>query len=385
MHYTLKAFTSNWDNMVEYEQHYLGALPASLKESLLTYLTRYGSKGCLDTRSFRILFLDEKDIHGGTGSDEIRFLDLTGLLNERFMLHDLYRYMTRQKPGTPDVLGDPSIENYGGKTAATTEVAESWEDEADTITTSIPKSITVSHFPQLTRLSLAHPGSFASWPQLLDLSTKLHTLTHLSLAYWPTPTSTPNAATVSMVSRHTSPIALSGTTIYSQLDDDWHEASNILRRLSLNTYNLKWLDLEGCTWMPALTFGLTEQARIARMTVSDEWVKLPENIGPDWTTTWSQITYLNLSQGWIPQDAASIQRIPAGVLGVQLLGWLREQQRLKKLPPKKPNVQPSDVEEWMEREKVAMSVGERIQKAKKAANKPYCRVDHGWDQRFGAL
>jgi hypothetical protein len=117
----------------------------------------------------------------------------------------------------------------------------------------------------------------------------------------------------------------------------------------------------------------------------DDWVSSPDHVGPDWGSTWSQITYLNLSQGWVPQDTASIQRNPAGVLAVQLLGWLREQKRLKKLQPRHRTAEFWEVSEWMEKEKMAMSVAAKINRLKKAANAPYCKVDHGWDQQFGTL
>jgi hypothetical protein len=93
----------------------------------------------------------------------------------------------------------------------------------------------------------------ASWSDLLKISPNLNKITHLSLAYWPQPTTTPNAVTASISTRYGS-VSASGTPFYSDLDDDWHEATNILRRLSVNTYSLEWLDLEGCNWLKALTW-----------------------------------------------------------------------------------------------------------------------------------
>jgi hypothetical protein len=57
---------------------------------MLSYLSLYGRKGCLDLRSFKILFQKE--------TEQVRFLDLTGLLGKEYTLRDLEKSL--QRPGT---------------------------------------------------------------------------------------------------------------------------------------------------------------------------------------------------------------------------------------------------------------------------------------------
>ncbi|KAF2184049.1 hypothetical protein K469DRAFT_751104 [Zopfia rhizophila CBS 207.26] len=382
LHSCLKTFAQNWEELVEYEQHYLAALPIPVKEALLSYVSRHGPTGCMDIKSFKTLFRTDQEVQNGTGSDEVQFLDLTELLNQDFTIMDFFKSMTHSTPqvAVTEPMSQLSISYSKGKEKVE-EVAESWEDEIDPVDTSLPSTISIPRFPNLTRLSLAHPGSWASWPHLLTLSTKLNTLTHLSLAYWPTPSSTPNATTASMISKHTR-ISLGGSNLYSEMDDDWHEAANILRRLSLNTYCLQWLDLEGCIWHKALTWDFPNSSEeFRRQTVDggeDEWVRLNAQPGPDWAGSWRQIEYLNLSQGWIPRNQRAIMSMPAGTLPVQLLGWIRNQ-KIKGEEISGRNESGADVEVWMERERVARCVEEEIVSARKKGNGKWCRVDHGWD------
>lgn len=277
-----------------------------------------------------------------------------------------------------------SIESLKGKGKAPVEVAESWEDELDEIITNpvtLSTALSVPIFPNLTRLSLAHPGPHASWQALLTVSKKLNTLTHLSLAYWPTPSTTPNAATASMISKHAKPVALGGSNIYSELDDDWHEAANILRRLSLNTYCLKWLDVEGCSWYKALVWDYPDDSRFERPgTNADEWVQSSACPGPDWTEAWRQIEYLNLFQGWIPSNTHSLRSMPAGVLPAQLLSWLREHGDDEEYQEKFRGDNNWTVNEWVEREKVARMVGMKIDTQRKGTEGKWIRIDHGWDR-----
>ncbi|KAF2464361.1 uncharacterized protein BDR25DRAFT_242988 [Lindgomyces ingoldianus] len=388
VHACLRTFATHWEHLIEYEQHYLAALPTPLKEAMLSYLSLYGIQGCLDMKSFKVLFLTDRDVIGGTGSDDIRFLDLTGLLHQNYTLSDLNRSLAPSISGTTltKAMGGLSVSPSNSNRKALVSVADSWEDEADEASTPpFPSTLSVPIFPNLTRLSLAHPGSNASWTDLLNISTKLNTLTHLSLAYWPTPSTTPNAATASMVSKHAKPVALGGSHIYSELDDDWHEAANILRRLSLNTYCLKWLDLEGCTWHKALTWSLPDEddrPTGIRPNGKDKWprwVEAHSGPGPDWCDAWQQISYLNLSQGWIPKDQHAIMTMPAGMLPVELLGWLREHEHDEKVSAMLRDAGRLETEMWVEREKAVRIVRGKILGERKRYGGSWCKVDYGWD------
>ncbi|KAH7081177.1 hypothetical protein BKA63DRAFT_503309 [Paraphoma chrysanthemicola] len=387
-HHCLRTFAEHWIELSEYEQHYLPTIPIVLREALLSYLTIYGGDACLDFKSLKILFQSDGD--STSDWDEVRFLDLTGLLNEDFTINDLGKCLKRVHQHIPEDLEALSISDASlkGKSKAPVQVADSWEEEADDLTPEpvLPAQLTTPHFSNLSRLSLAHPGQWASWPDLLKLSPSLNKITHLSLAYWPRPCLTPNATTTSMVSNYTR-VALGGTPFYSDLDDDWHEASNILRRFSVNTYSLQWLDLEGCQWIRALTWqpdtpnDTTTNAPIPPTSNSDtdSWTLTTALPGPDFNDSWRRITYLNLFQGWIPADKKSLQNMPAGVVPVQLMRWLRENGDRGDVAWKL-NAQERGhmVAEWVNREKIARGVGAEIQGARRRGEGVWCRVEHGW-------
>ncbi|KAF2030937.1 hypothetical protein EK21DRAFT_111390 [Setomelanomma holmii] len=382
-HHCLRTFAEHWIELSEYEQHYLPTVPIVLREALLSYLTIYGGDKCLDLKSFKILFQSGGD--SISDWEEVRFLDVTGLLNEDFTINDLGKSLKRVLGQVPEDLEALSISDTSpkGKSKAKMEVVDSWEEEVDdpAITDSIlPAQLTTPHFSNLGRLSLAHPGAWASWPDLLKLSPSLNKITHLSLAYWPRPTLTPNATTTSMVSNYAR-VSLGGTPFYSDLDDDWHEATNILRRFSANTYSLQWLDLEGCQWIRALTWRSdnSNDPSTATAHAADSWSITASIPGPDWTDAWRRITYLHLFQGWIPADKKSLQNMPAGLVPVQLMRWLRENAGNEHVTWKL-NKQERGymVTEWVDREKVARQVGMEIQSRRRSMGGGWCKVDHGW-------
>lgn len=467
MHQCLRTFASNWQELAEYEQHYIASLPIPLREMMLSYLALYGERGDLDSKTFKILFQDEKETEASVSAwEEVRFLDLSGLLCGAYTLKDLEKSLHRKTgigsaAAVTSSVADLSLSSTSkGKQKAVPQIAESWEDEVDDLPPSPPSiplpntTLLTPIFPNLTRLSLAHPGPAASWADLLSISPHLKTLTHLSLAYWPRPSTTPNAATTSMVSPHGGTIALGGSHFYSDLDDDWDEAANILRRLSKNTYCLQWLDLEGCMWIPALTWdprgmppAVEPRTNNAPTTPAvaqtpsepedeDEEDEEEEHwpassqpgssysspttrkkrrhtppAGPDFTTSWRQLTYLRLAQGWIPSDARALQSLPSGVLCIRLMQYLRETEMRARDPPlpasngttaadsgvrvdaeeaaRRKEVWDSivragkdrsqlSVEVWVERENVIRAVGARVQAARKSVGGLWCVVDYGW-------
>lgn len=377
----LRTLSLHWEELHEFEQHYLPTIPISLREALLSYLAAFGARSCLDFVSFKILFQNEE----GTGTsdwDEVRLLDLTGLLNEAFTIAEVGKCLKRhttQLPGIEDLQIDEPTSKGKGKAV---EVAESWEEEVEEsfgAPSTLTASLTVPHFANLSRLSLARPGAWASWPELLKVSPNLNKITHLSLAYWPRPSTTPNAATTSMVSSVTT-VSLGGSHFYSDLDDDWHEATNILRRFSVNTYSLQWLDLEGCFWLKALTWRSDALLSVSRSDHDpEEWKYHTASPGPDWNDAWRRITYVNFFQGWIPADTQSLQNIPAGMVPVQLMRWLRENKDNHEVSWKlNAHETGHAVTEWISREKMTRSVKQEILAARRAGQGVWCHIDHGW-------
>lgn len=192
------------------------------------------------------------------------------------------------------------------------DIPASWDDAETTIDTAdepTPLSSPVpplfqspSHvlrFPNLKYLSLAHPNrAAANWGSLVNLLSHLSTITHLSLAHWPTPTLMPNSinARVQHPTIKSLSFAAGGTDIYSADENNWVEAVNILRRLSRATYCLKWLDLEGCgEWFGALSWdGYTLQDDKPFRTLST------------WNGSWRDIEWIGLGPGWIPSNDTDI-------------------------------------------------------------------------------
>ena len=131
--------------------------------------------------------------------------------------------------------------------------AESW----DALTP--PLSARASPLLRLTHLSLANPGHSASWPALLAFAAATPTITHVSLAYWPTPNLTPNATAINakMAAKGSPVVNLAAEDRYSHyIDQDFSAAAAILRRLAKRWYSLEYLDVDGCSeWWKALYWG----------------------------------------------------------------------------------------------------------------------------------
>ena len=258
-HLTLKALAQDWEWHKEYDQFYLATLPRRFKETLLSYIAAYNDQG-IDCEGLHILFLDETELEGATGCESITHLDLGTAAGRALKLKELKDVFMKK----------PTV--YGTAATGKDEIPESWEED---MTPAAPLSM--ARFPNLTHLSLSHPA-IASWKGLLALSPHLATLTHLSLAYWPTPSITPNSKTAYRESPAGN-IDYGASNFYSHTDGDLSEASGVLKRLSKATYCLQWLDLTGCSdWIQAL----------GRMD------------GPDWRGAWRGVENLKIGQGWIP-------------------------------------------------------------------------------------
>ena len=259
VHTALKTLAMNWDWHVHYDQYYLATIPVRCKEALLWYIACYSPAGT-DKAGLALLFLNDTELEDATGVDELTHLDLSTSLGHRLKLKQL-----------KDLLG-------GKKTVSAREessdvVPESW-DTPDLL--DIPSSL--PRFHSLTHLSLSHPNNAATWKGLLDVAPDLITITHLSLAYWPTPTISPNSATAYRMTPQGN-VNFGASSFYSAFDNDWTEAASILRRLSKSTYCLKWLDLTGCfPWVQALKYDLI-----------------------DWCGAWRALETIKIGQGYIPE------------------------------------------------------------------------------------
>ncbi|RKK88042.1 hypothetical protein BFJ71_g13065 [Fusarium oxysporum] len=274
----LQKLAYEWAFHRVYNQYHLYFVPNHLKAALIRYVG-IASEAGLSLSDLKLILLpppdtfDETELDSLTASNpEVNYLDLSGSACRSIKLKEISDLLFPAREDQP-----------------TTELQESWD-----VSESIP-SPPRTLLPNLTHLSLAlHPGhaSSASWKQLLPLSPKLTTLTHLSLAYWPEPCLTPRSR-LATVSSPQGRYTYGGTNLYSHsLDHDWSEALLVLRMLSKNVYALEFLDLTGCCpWFPAL---MAETGH--------DFV--------NWADHWGKITELRLYTGWTPgPDAMPSERL----------------------------------------------------------------------------
>ncbi len=260
-HQALKVLANGWDWHVQYDQFYLATLPMRYKQALLSYLAFYNPQSvtCL---SLEVLFLDDSQLEDATGSDGLTHLDLATSIGHPLGLKELRDFFTKKRVTTNDKMISTESEV----------IPDNWE------TPSITPFRTISRFQSLSHLSLAHPAS-GSWRSLLALAPHLVTLTHLSLAYWPVPSLTPNSKTA----YRTTPLGdvdYGASNFYSLYDCDFAEAAGILRRFSRSLLCLKWLDLTGCgVWIRALG----------------------ADTGIEWSGAWRGVETVKVGQGSVPE------------------------------------------------------------------------------------
>ena len=292
-HLALKTIATNWQWHSEYDNTYLSTLPVTTRMTLLSYLAVYNEAHW--PNPFPLLFPPECE------QDELNAvnrLDLANSLGSWATVKKIekelvmaYRESTTQMAGKHKTI-----------TGSSEVVPESWDDEDEMSTAGMPSSMqTYARFGNLTHLSLAvNPASSAapaSWSALISLSGHLSRLTSLSLAHWPAPTYTPNAAQgrtkiVNTTMPNVPTQVYGGSNMYTSFDNDWREASGILRSLSRNLYCLTWLDLSGCApWLAALTWKDEED----------------EYLGVDFNGSWRNLGTLILAVGWLPGRPPSIE------------------------------------------------------------------------------
>ncbi|RFU74208.1 hypothetical protein TARUN_8039 [Trichoderma arundinaceum] len=276
----LRKIAIDWDLQRVFHQYYLYYIPAHLKSALIRWIGIASPDG-LSLEDLRLILLpppelyeegqeeegeDISEYHAAVNA-EVNYLDLSGSLGRSLTLKEVSELLYPSKK--QEDLSEPQ---------------ESW-DESEVIP-SPPRVL----LPNLTHLSLAldpQCASEASWKQLLSMSSKLTTITHLSLAYWPDPCLTPRARLSTVTTPQGQSVAYGGTNYYSHsIDHDWSEALLVLRMLSRNLYALEFLDLTGCApWFKALMLH-------------------SEHDFVDWVGSWGKVTLLRIHTGWTPGEDA---------------------------------------------------------------------------------
>lgn len=252
---TLKSIAIRWEWHMQHNQDNLASLPMKTKERILYFMAKY-NHGTMTRAGLETLFFGDSELEDLAVAENLTHLDLGTSIDSDCSLDDLRdifvkksHYVSAFNQEDDDLM-----------------IPDAWDaPEANSIT-----HHQLPSFWFLTHLSLARPAK-ACWVSLLHLVPHLKALTHLSLAYWPPPSSRPikndeeGGAPFYLQSR------ISGNGPY--------EAPNILRRLSRATYCLKWLDLTGCCgWFWALQCAG----------------------GPDWARSWRGIQMVKAGQDQLP-------------------------------------------------------------------------------------
>lgn len=412
LHQAMVSMAADFEWHLEYDHIYLAALPVELKMTLLSYIAHRGPDNGISLAGLKTLFHldnddddDDRDDPSATDSDELTRLDLGGSLGRALTFKDLTRFWhLKPKAGFRVAEAAP----------------DSWE-----LSPSLTSNL---RFPALTRLSLAHPGSSVSWSDLLTFSRNLGSLSHLSLAYWPAPRlSSSSAATsaglpVAEMSNSSEPFDLS-------------EAAYLLKQLSRNTPSLQYLSLEGCSaWLRVLRFDASPSTprrphpRYDLLAPSTPPTPpSPNDAGAEWTTSWRNLTHLDLRQGWLPDSVDPVflfrlhssrsnyttpfppprlpptTTLPAPATATTNpphlpprhfpTAWSpapappttpshhhRENYTITAAPSVAESVQAAARRrEWCQRELDALLVDNWVRMLRKTAGCKVCRIEHGWD------
>jgi hypothetical protein len=415
MDYALASIARNWDFVRVYDFNNISLLPTSIKAPLVSYLSLYGSE--VDLESLQQILFD--DVSGTQFTEDIARLDLTGLISPSLSLKDIKTLFcpTKKRPGVGGLLRKLHLEDaerkidIGGSSNVDPEDSLSWEQKADQLTT-VPVSPIGMNFPNLTHLSLAKAGKYSSWAQLLDVAIHLKTLTHLSLAHWPIPSMVP---TNSKWLPHAPTPSMFDFRRPGEVNRNlFWEATDILRRLSNRTYCLQWLDLEGCNgWLAALTWSGDGRGRSKWESTSladSRSTNHPDfSSGVDWCSSWVQVRYVNLAQGWVPENETTIRssHVAAAAVKAALLSHLKARDRepmgaetkevsASNVDSERPrgfsaraavgegkrrteyiDSGPEDTAQWLLNEQEAWMFRKQVTQLR-ARHGPYCKLNLGW-------
>lgn len=299
----MKAMAINLEVHIEYDHFYLSTLPISIKCRLLNLIARCGPEVGVSAVGMRRLFASPAEARLGdaSGSQEVEDLDLTGSMGRAISFKDLAKIWRRKS------------KEQGAKQEQDSEIVETWEQELGVGNLSLSDPL---RFPQLTRLSLGNPSTTVSWNDLLGFSKHLGALTHLSLAYWPSPRLPQTDAM-----QYRSEWSSLGGTDSSKEDREARDAAVILQTLSRNTPCLQWISFAAChVWMESLwphasqnrgqntgfavrskrnqlqRYGFeTEKVQAYPPAQADQKWQMG---GPEWNNSWRRVGYVNVSQDW---------------------------------------------------------------------------------------
>ena len=366
MHLALKATAQLWEMVDEEDLPALVEVPLQLRLRLISYISYYGP--AIDAYT-----LDALTKGGGL----VTYLDLAGLLGHGSLTLNRLSKILKSAPEEEASIND---------------LVQSWDHE-DFFEATMLSNPCLPRFSSLTHLCLSHPHlGAARWPDLLSLAKHTPKLTHLSLAYWPWPTLTPNLATTTVLSRNSLEFNAGGSSIYSALDRDLSEPASVLRQLSACLLCLQWLDLEGCTdWFPALSLSTTRSGTADELRTrhdTDPWLKASSNMSI-FADSWKNLLYINCSQGHVP-SASGVRALPRQTSPAtqrKIITDLLKKYDTKLCVDNIPDPAGYEVEKrkahmWMGTEERAVLAGQMINFIRRSHNCKSITMDYGWCKRF---
>lgn len=366
VHLALKTIAESWDLLDEEDYPALSDIPLRLRLRMISYIGHYGSN--LNIVGLKALL---------QGNEDIKCLDVAGLVG--------YGNLNLRK--LANLLDHDQDDKLS---QVQTVIADSW-DADDSLETVLSPTIPINRFSGLTHLCLSNPSPIASWRELIAFSKNIPHVTHLSLAYWPRPTLTPNLSTATISSQHSPDVTAGGSHYYSALDQDMDEPASLIRQLSINLLCLQWLDLEGCEeWFPAL--GKLAVYNYKRES-DGEWLGITkaESI---FTSNWKNLHYIRCAQGWLPSIIGvqgQGERREATVIDMVVVdGVLRYlKQQDTRFEAEKPSQDVIDTERkkariWLEREHGVNYACMRINALRRAQGVRPIEADFGWVRRHVA-
>jgi len=369
VHQILKRLAEHWDLLDEEDYPNLVEIPLRLRLQLLSYLGHYGPP--IDAIALQALI---------QGDDQVIHLDLGGLAGHApLTLKKLIRVLKPPKPSTSHINSEVILDSWDA------------EDDVAMAPLSVPA---ISRFANLTHLCLSNPPDNVPWRELLALSKHTPQVTHLSLAYWPRPTLTPNLSTATVSSRHGPDVTAGGSHYYSALDEDMTEPASLLRQLSSNLLCLQWLDIEGCAqWMPALAtlaaaapLHIPEEGEDAAP-AGDMWTDVRPAVMTIFADTWKGLNFIRCAQGTYPTSVgvSALGSTAGDEIRTPLLKYLLKQgdsfqassfdtRDMYKVEERRARI-------WMEREQSMLAAGRRINNIRRARSCRPVVFDFGWMQK----
>lgn len=375
LHHVLVSTASALDWHIDFDHQYLSELPVEMRMQLLSYVGVCGPENGISVSGLKAIFPAQ------SLCESVTRLDLTGSVGRACSLKELEKAWKRKEGVNPAL--QPAL--------------ESWEQED--LDLSSLTLVSPLWFPSLTHLSLSRPSPNSSWTDLLAFSRQLGSLTRLSLSHWPSPR-----------------LPKPDQKYLGEMNEEDDEGPYVLNMFSRNTPSLIWISFACCHWteflcpsssqlhaaqqaqvgaaptnaLPPRLRGAARHGWLSRYDDGNDGMRqLKSNhghSGPEWSSAWKKVNYVNLSQQWLP----------SGLETAELSSLVQSRSRPPHVPiavTREPEayhiIAPSSEvingiesrrarQEWLRRERSALSLAHKIRTLRTLTGQQRCEIDYGW-------